>query len=111
KLPTTRMGTAALVRNAFAQAQVHARKVAAAKGDDKKPAPNAKLEALGLALEKKIPVIFAAHRSDDLMTALRLAKEFDLKARLDLATEGYLLADRIAESGVPVVVHPTMQRP
>jgi imidazolonepropionase-like amidohydrolase len=111
KLPTTRMGTAALVRNAFTQAQAHARKVAAAKGDDKKPAPNAKLEALGLALERKVPVIFSAHRADDLSTALRLAKEFDLKARLDLATEGYLMADAIAEAHVPVVVHPTMQRP
>jgi imidazolonepropionase-like amidohydrolase len=110
KLPTTRMGTAAVVRNAFAQAQLHARKLAAAKGDDKKPAPNAKLEALGLALEKKVPVIFAAHRADDLGTALRLAKEFDLKARLDLATEGYLMADQLAEAKVPVVVHPTMQR-
>jgi len=111
KLPTTRMGTAALLRNAFTQAQAHNRRVAAAKGDDKKPTPNAKLEALGMALEKKVPVIFAAHRSDDLTTALRLAKEFDLQARLDLATEGYLMADVIAAAKVPVVVHPTMQRP
>ena len=71
---------------------------------------NAKLDALGLALDGKIPVIFAAHRADDLSTALRLAKEFNLKARLDLATEGYLMADIIAAAKVPVVVHPTMQR-
>ncbi len=57
-----------------------------------------------------MPLIFAAHRSDDLQTALRLAKEFKVKARLDLATEGYLLADVLAEAKVPVVVHPTMQR-
>src|SRR5207302_11395343 len=56
------------------------------------------------------PVIFSAHRADDLDTALRIAREFDLKARLDLATEGYLMADAIAEAKVPVVVHPTMQR-
>src|SRR4029077_8909567 len=55
-------------------------------------------------------VIFAAHRADDLQTALRLAREFHLKARLDLATEGYLMADVLAEAKVPVVVHPTMQR-
>ena len=55
-------------------------------------------------------MIFAAHRADDLETGLRLAKEFDLTARLDLATEGYLMADVIAEAEVPVVVHPTMQR-
>lgn len=109
KQPTTRMGTAALVRAALAQAQSHQRKKAAAK-DDKAPPTNAKLEALALALEGKAPMIFAAHRADDLDTALRIAKEFGLKARLDLATEGYLMADRLAAAGVPVVVHPTMQR-
>jgi imidazolonepropionase-like amidohydrolase len=107
--PTTRMGTAALVRSAFSQARDHARKRAAAK-DDKRPAPNPRLEALALALEGKVPVIFAAHRADDLATALRLAREFDLKARLDLATEGYLMADVLQAAHVPVVVHPTMQR-
>jgi imidazolonepropionase-like amidohydrolase len=110
KLPTTRMGTASLVRAAFAQAQGYRRKKSAAKAEDKQPAPSPKLEALSLALEGKVPVIFAAHRSDDLDTALRLAKEFGLKPRLDLATEGYLMADRLAAAGVPVVVHPTMQR-
>ena len=44
--------------------------------------------------------IFAAHRSDDLTTALRIAKEFNLNARLDLATEGYLMAADL--SGTPV---------
>jgi imidazolonepropionase-like amidohydrolase len=110
KLPTTRMGTASLVRSAFTQAQNQLRKRTAAKGDDKAPPPNGKLDALGLALEGKVPVIFAAHRADDMDTALRLAKEFDLKARLDLATEGYLMADVLAGAKVPVVVHPTMQR-
>ena len=110
KLPTTRMGTAALIRTAFSQAQNHAAKLAAAKGEDKKPGPNAKSEALGLALDRKIPVVFAAHRSDDMTTALRIAKEFHLNARLDLATEGYLMADELAAAKVPVVVHPTMQR-
>ena len=109
KAPTTRMGTAALVRQALAQARDHARKRKA--GGDRSPASNAKLEALGLALEGKLPVVFAAHRADDMQTALRLAREFKLKARLDLATEGYLMADVLKKAGVPVVVHPTMQRP
>jgi len=109
--PTTRMGTAALLRTALAQAQNHARKAAVAKSEDKRPPYNPKLEALTLALEGKVPVIFAAHRADDLCTALRLAKEFKLSPRLDLATEGYLIADRLAEAKVPVVLHPTMQRP
>jgi imidazolonepropionase-like amidohydrolase len=109
KLPTTRMGTASLVRTAFAQAQNHARKKAAAK-EDKPVALNPKLDVLALALEGKVPVIFAAHRADDLMTALRLAKEFGLNPRLDLATEGYRMAEDLKAARVPVVVHPTMQR-
>jgi imidazolonepropionase-like amidohydrolase len=110
RLPTTRMGTAALVRSAFTQARNHMSKLAAAKDADKQPPANAKLEALGLALAKKVPVLFAAHRADDLETALRLAKEFGLSARLELATEGYRIADELARARVPVVVHPTMQR-
>jgi imidazolonepropionase-like amidohydrolase len=111
KLPTTRMGTAALVRNALAQAQSDSRKRAATKDEEKKPPRNLKLEAMMLALDGKIPVVFSGHRADDLDTALRLAKEFNLKAQLDLAAEAYLMADRIADAKVPVVVHPTMQRP
>jgi len=68
------------------------------------------MEALQLALDRKIPVIFSAHRADDINTALRLAKEFNLKIALDLATEGYLMSDAIKSAGVPVIVHPTMQR-
>jgi imidazolonepropionase-like amidohydrolase len=110
KLPTTRMGTAALVRTAFTQARNHVRKLAASKGTDKKPPANPKLEALSLALAKKVPVLFAAHRADDIETGLRLAHEFDLAARLELATEAYRIADEVAKAKVPVVVHPTMQR-
>jgi imidazolonepropionase-like amidohydrolase len=107
---TTRMGTAGLVRNAFAQAQADLQKRKSAKPDDKKPPRNLKLEALQLALEGTIPVVFSAHRADDIGTALRIAKEFKLRAVVDLATEGYLIADQLAAAGVPVIVHPTMQR-
>jgi imidazolonepropionase-like amidohydrolase len=108
--PTTRMATASLVRTALTEAQNNARRRAAARDDDKRPPRNLKLEALELALDGKVPMIFSAHRADDLNTALRLAKEFNLKAWLDLATEGYLTADTIAAAKTPVVVHPTMQR-
>jgi imidazolonepropionase-like amidohydrolase len=109
KLPSTRMGTASLLRTALTQAQDHARKRRTA-GDDKQPPHNLKLEALEPILEKKIPLVVSAHRADDIATALRLGKEFQVRTILDLATEGYLIADTIAEARVPVVVHPTMQR-
>jgi imidazolonepropionase-like amidohydrolase len=111
RAPSTRMGTANLVRSALVQAQNHAHKRAAGSDDAKRPAPNLKLEALELVLNRKLPMIISAHRADDLMTGLRLAKEFDLNAWLSLATEGYLVADQIAAAKAPVIVHPTMQRP
>ena len=102
KNPTTRMGVAGLVRKAFADAQAYQAKPPAVK--------NAKLEALIPALEGKVPVYFAAHRKDDIQTALRIAKEFKLKPVIALGTEGYRMADELKAAGVPVVVHPTMQR-
>jgi imidazolonepropionase-like amidohydrolase len=108
RLPSTRMGTANLVRTALTQAQAHARKRQTAK---EPPTPNLKHDALEPALQRKVPVIFSAHRADDLVTALRLAQEFELKPILSLATEGYLIADRLAAAKVPIIVHPTMQRP
>ena len=74
------------------------------------PSPNLKHEAMELVLKKKIPLIFSGHRADDLMTGLRIAKEYELKAMLTLATEGYLIPDAILDAKVPVIVHPTMQR-
>ncbi len=109
KMPSTRMGTANLLRLAFSQAQTHMRK-RAAKDEDKRPPSNLKLEALEPALKRDIPVVFSAHRADDIVTALRLADEFKLRPILSLATEGYLVADRIAAAKVPVAVHPSMQR-
>jgi imidazolonepropionase-like amidohydrolase len=102
KAPTTRMGVAALVRKAFADADAYRAKPPAAK--------NAKLEALIPALEGKAPVYFAAHRKDDIQTALRIASEFKLKPVIALGTEGYRMVDELKKAGVPVVVHPTMQR-
>lgn len=100
KGPLTRMAVANLVRTAFAQARDG--------GDDKKR--NAKLDGLKPFVRGELPVYFGAHRADDILTGLRLADEFKLKPVLDLATEGYLVADQIADAKVPVVVHPTMQR-
>ena len=68
------MGTAGIVRTALAQAQANARKRAAAQDADKRPAYNAKLEALELLLDRKVPVVLSAHRADDIDTGLREAR-------------------------------------
>ena len=102
KFPSTRMGSASVLRNAFTQARDHAAK--------KEKSKNLKLDALALVLQGDLPVIFSANRSDDLITSLRIAEEFKLKAILDLATEAYLVPEAIVKAKVPVIVHPTMQR-
>jgi imidazolonepropionase-like amidohydrolase len=107
KGPTSRMGTAALIRKAFADAEAYRAK----KGNPGGNTPGSpKLEALVPALEGKIPVYFAAHRKDDIQTALRIATEFKLKPVIALGTEAYRMADELKKAGVTVVVHPTMQR-
>jgi imidazolonepropionase-like amidohydrolase len=110
KYPNTRMGVAGLIRTALTQAQENVRKKDSAKEEDKRPARNPKIEALEPVLKGEIPVLFAAHRANDIETALRIAREYHLKPVLTLATEGYLVADSIAAAKVPVVAHPTMQR-
>jgi imidazolonepropionase-like amidohydrolase len=114
KGPTTRMAVAGLVRRAFVDAQAYKAKQAAGPASPgRQPggaAPNPKHEALLPALDGKVPVYFAAHRADDIATALRLAAEFKLKPVIALGTEAYRMADELKKAGVPVVVHPTMQR-
>lgn len=102
KGPLTRMGVAALVRKAFSDADAYRAKAGSPK--------NAKHDALVPALEGKVPVYFAAHRADDISTALRIAAEFKLKPVIALGTEAYRMADELKKAGVPVIVHPTMQR-
>jgi imidazolonepropionase-like amidohydrolase len=102
KGPGSRMAVAGLVRKAFADAQSYAAKKDAPK--------NAKSAALVQALDGTVPVYFAAHRMDDIATALRIAAEFKLKPVIALGTEAYRMADELKKAGVPVVVHPTMQR-
>jgi imidazolonepropionase-like amidohydrolase len=77
---------------------------------DKRPARDLRLEAIGMLVNKQVPLLVTAHRAHDILTALRVAKEFDLRIILDGASEAYLVADRIKAAGVPVILHATMQR-
>jgi imidazolonepropionase-like amidohydrolase len=112
--PTTRMGTAALIRKALSEAAAYARRRDAAENAADKAAAaverNLKHEALSLALSKKAAALFTAQRADDIQTALRLTREYSLSGAVALASDGYLIADQLKTAGVPVIVHPTMQR-
>ena len=82
---------------------------AAAAGSDG-DARDLKREAFARVVRRETPLLVTAHRAQDIMSALRLAREFDLRIVLDGAAEAYLLLDEIRKAGVPVILHPTMWR-
>ncbi|WP_461169325.1 amidohydrolase [Arthrobacter sp. Z1-15] len=96
--PSTRLGTALVIRKAFMDAQNYM-----GKDDD---ARDPQLDALAMVLRREIPWRQHAHRADDIGTALRLADEFGYDLVLDHGTEAHLLADVLAERGVPVLIGP-----
>lgn len=108
KMPSTRMGTAALLREALTKAKnyLEKKKIAMEKGEFFEK--DLKMEVLCDVLEKKIPLRAHAHRAFDIMTAIRIAKEFDVHIVIEHCTEGHLIADELAELGVPAVVGPSL---
>ena len=78
--------------------------------EDKRPSRDLRMETLGKVLTRELPLLVTAQRAVDIMDALRVAKEFDLKIVLDGAADSYLVLDQIKAAKVPVIVHPTMFR-
>lgn len=107
KLPMTRMGTAALIREAFVKAQTYMRKMDNP-DPEKRPDRDLSMEVLVKALRREIKVKAHAHRSDDILTAIRLGREFGLDLTLEHCTEGYLILDRLAREGLPVTLGPLL---
>lgn len=103
------MTTAAIFRQTLFEARDYMLRKEAA-GDDitKMPKFDMKAEALIPVLRREIPLKAHAHRADDIMTALRIAKEFGLKITIEHCTEGHLIVDELKEAGVPVAVGPTL---
>jgi imidazolonepropionase-like amidohydrolase len=123
KYPSTRMGMAAQLRQAFIDAQDYAqkwddynRKVAEPNKDSKKDAPtppkrDLKLEALVPYLQGKKPVLLTAEEPSDVKVAMRLAKEFNLKVILGQVTHAQNMLDEIAASKLPVIVGSIYETP
>lgn len=103
KSPSTRMGTAAMLREALYQAKQYYEE----KEQGENPAFNMKWEAMLPVFRKEIPLKAHAHQADDIFTAIRIAKEFDLPMTIDHCTEGHLIADELAEEGYPIFLGPT----
>jgi imidazolonepropionase-like amidohydrolase len=106
-MPSTRLGTAAVLRQAFTQAGDYARRHAEPE-PGKIPDRDLRLEVLAQVLRGELPWRQHCHRADDIATALRIAAEFGYPLVIDHGTEAHLLADLIAERGVPVIVGPLL---
>jgi imidazolonepropionase-like amidohydrolase len=110
KMPSTRLGTAAVIRGAFVDAANYLQRIEAEQrkpeGDRRPVGRDLKLEALGRVLRREIPWRQHCHRADDIATALRIAAEFGYDLVIDHGTEAHLLADILAARNIPVVIGP-----
>ncbi|GAA1998748.1 amidohydrolase [Nakamurella flavida] len=105
--PATRLGTAAVLRGAFVDAQNYLDKRTEA-GPQTVVPRDLKMEALGSVLKREIPWRQHSHRADDIATAIRVADEFGYRLIIDHGTEAHLLADLLVERNIPVLIGPLM---
>jgi imidazolonepropionase-like amidohydrolase len=112
KTPSTRLGTAAVIRGALVAAANYLERIEAEERKEeaeRKPVDrDLKLEALGLVLRRQIPWRQHCHRADDIATAIRISDEFGYDLVIDHGTEAHLLADIIAARGIPVIIGPLL---
>lgn len=113
QLPITRMGTAAVLREALTKAREYMEKKEKATADPEKlPAIDVKFEALIPVLKRELPLKIHCHRADDILTAIRIANEFNLRFTLDHFTEGYLITDlvkpELSKNLVGVIIGPLL---
>ena len=104
--PETRMATAAILRNALMEAREYLKKKE--QGGDKAPDFDLKKEMLSKVLTRELLLKCHAHRADDILTAIRIAKEFNLRISLEHCTEGYLIADALKRANVPCILGPLL---
>lgn len=110
KSPVTRMAIAARLREMLMRAKLYDEDLRAweKEPEGKKRPFDMKLEALLPVIRREIPLKAHAHRADDIFTALRIAREFDVDITLDHVTEGHLIAEDLAKEGRPVLVGPSL---
>ena len=104
KSPMTRMAVAALLRETLFKT----RRYLQDKADGKNPAFDMKLEAMEPVLRGEMPLKCHAHRADDILTAVRIAREFGVSVTLDHCTDGAVIADELAKEGFPAFVGPSL---
>lgn len=108
--PATRMAVASIIREQLYKAKRYSEDMLKVEqdeeGDTDPPEYDIKCEALLPLLRREVPAHFHAHRADDICTALRLIREFELDGVIVHGTEGYLVAEELAEAGIPVICGP-----
>jgi len=111
QMPTTRMATAALLRENLTKAKEYGKQLVEYKKDsenNEKPEYDIKLEALLKVINREIPLKAHAHREDDILTAIRIAKEFGIRITIEHCTEGHLIADILANENIIAIVGPSL---
>lgn len=112
KMPMTRMGAAALIRETLFKAKVYSDKLKAAETDPSKaPEPDFKLNALVPVVRGEMRCRIHAHRSDDIMTAIRFAEEFGLDYTIEHCTEGYMLVNTLKAKHLRCTIGPYLWHP
>ncbi len=108
QMPSTRMSIGAMLREELFEAKQYAENKKSALADGKSFKEDFRKECWLPVLNKEIPLKAHAHRADDIQTAIRIAKLFDLKMTLDHCTEGHLIVEEIRRSGFPAIVGPSL---
>ena len=108
KMPNTRMAIAALLRETLIEAVNYKNRKIDAEIEDRDFSKNLKYESLLPLINREIPMKAHAHRADDILTAIRISKEFNLKLTLDHCTEGHLISDYIKRENLDAIVGPTL---
>lgn len=108
KMPVTRMAIAAMLREELFKAKEYCEKKKEAVRKQEKFEKDFEYECWVPVFEKKIPLKAHVHRVDDIFTAIRIAREFDLNMTLDHCSEGHLIAEELAEEGFPAIVGPDL---
>lgn len=109
--PSTRMATAAILRESLMKAKEYKELLDEYDNDKEnvdKPEYDIKMEALLKVLKREIPIKAHAHRADDIITAIRIAKEFDIRLTIEHCTEGHIIKDILLEEGVSAIVGPVL---
>jgi imidazolonepropionase-like amidohydrolase len=108
KLPSTRLGIAAVIRDAFTRAQDYKLRRLHAERERQPIERDNTLEVLVDVLDGHLPWSQHTHRADDIVTAIRLSEEFGYRLVINHGTEAHLLADLLADKGIPVIIGPLL---